>query len=76
MSQSETAEFISKPILWPFRPMLPVKREITLSGGESFYETGFLLEQHGLTIFRYEDRSTIENYATLADLENAGWRVD
>jgi hypothetical protein len=25
MSQSETAEFISKPILWPFRPMLPVK---------------------------------------------------
>ena len=72
-------EFIGRPLLWPMRPMLPMKR---LRDDGSMPDVGYLLEQQGPTVFPYTrpgepiPESAIHRYETVAAMEAAGWRID
>lgn len=71
MSLDEIQEFINHPSRWPYRPMLPMK--MALSEGMA---TGYLMEQQGLRIFDYNSRAPVDEYQTVAELVEAGWRID
>lgn len=71
LSVEQTQEFVNQPSRWPHRPMLPMK--MYLSEGVA---TGYLLEQQGLRIFDYDSRAPVAEYATVADLVEAGWQID
>lgn len=71
MAPEEVRDFLNHPSRWPYRPMLPMK--LYLDEGVL---TGYLMEQQGLSVFDYDSRQPIEQFGSIGELLDAGWRID